>query len=141
MSGVISDSVGQPRFLFSLMGVFAAVALVLAVAGLYGVMSYVVAQRTRELGIRAALGSTAARTVRLVARHGAMLVGAGIVLGFAASSAVTGFMRSMLYGVSPLDVTTWAIAAAAIVVAGLAAVLIPSLRATRVDPMSAIRTE
>ncbi|MFI5232395.1 MAG: ABC transporter permease [Gemmatimonadales bacterium] len=141
MSGVISDSVGQPRFLFSLMGVFAVVALVLAVAGLYGVMSYVVAQRTRELGIRAALGSTAARTVRLVARHGAVLVSAGIALGFVASSAVTGFMRSMLYGVSPLDATTWAIAAAAIVLAGLAAVLIPSLRATRVDPMTAIRME
>ncbi|HXD23182.1 MAG TPA: ABC transporter permease [Gemmatimonadaceae bacterium] len=141
MSGVISDSVGQPRFLFSLMGVFAGVALILAVAGLYGVMSYVVAQRTRELGIRAALGSTAARTVRLVARHGATLVGAGIAVGFVASSAITGFMRSMLYGVSPLDVTTWAVAAAALVLAGLAAVLIPSLRATKVDPMSAIRTE
>jgi putative ABC transport system permease protein len=141
MNAVIADSVGQPRFLFSLMSVFAAVALVLAVAGLYGVMSYVVAQRTRELGIRAALGSTAARTVRLVARHGATLVASGIALGFVASGAVTGFMRSMLYGVSPLDATTWAIAAAAILLAGLAAVLIPSLRATRVDPMSAIRTE
>jgi ABC-type antimicrobial peptide transport system permease subunit len=141
MNAVISDSVGQPRFLFSLMGVFAGVALVLAVAGLYGVMSYVVAQRTREIGIRAALGSTAGRTVRLVARHGIVLVGAGIALGFAASCAVTGFMRSMLYGVSPLDATTWAIAALAIVSAGLVAVLVPSLRATRVDPMSAIRTE
>ena len=93
MNTVISDSVGQPRFLFELMGVFAAVALVLAVAGLYGVMSYVVAQRTRELGIRAALGSTAGRTVRLVARRGATLVGAGIVLGFIASAAVTGFLQ------------------------------------------------
>jgi predicted permease len=141
MSVVISDSIGQPRFLFSLMSVFAAVALVLAVAGIYGVMSYVVAQRTRELGIRAALGSTGARTVRLVARHGAMLVGGGIVLGCMAAGAVTGLMQSMLYGVSPHDALTWIVAAAAIVVAGFAAVLIPSLRATRVDPMSAIRTE
>ncbi|MGH7653242.1 MAG: FtsX-like permease family protein, partial [Gemmatimonadaceae bacterium] len=141
MNGVIADSIGQPRFLFSLMGVFAAVALALAVAGIYGVMSYVVAQRTRELGIRAALGSTATRTVRLVARHGAMLVGTGIALGFLAGSAVTGLTQSMLYGVSPHDPMTWGVAAAAIAVAGFAAVLIPSLRATRVDPMSAIRTE
>ncbi len=141
MNTVISDSVGQPRFLFSLMGVFAAVALVLAAAGLYGVMSYVVAQRTRELGIRAALGSTAARTMRLVARRGATLVGAGIALGFIASRAVTGLMQSMLYGVSPLDVATWGAAAAAIVTAGLAAIVVPSLRATRVDPVSAIRAE
>jgi putative ABC transport system permease protein len=141
MTAVISDSVGRPRFLFSLMGVFAAVAVVLAVAGLYGVMSYVVAQRTRELGIRVALGSTAGRTVRLVARRGAALVAAGIAVGFVASSSVTRLMASMLYGVSPFDAPTWGLAAAAIVAAGLAAVLIPSLRATRVDPVSAIRIE
>jgi ABC-type antimicrobial peptide transport system permease subunit len=141
MSVVISDSVGRPRFLFALMGVFATVAVILAVAGLYGVMSYVVAQRTRELGIRAALGSTSAQTVRLVARRGAILVAAGIAVGVVVSSAVTGLMQSMLYGVSPLDASTWSLAAGAIIVAGLAAVLIPSLRATRVDPMSAIRME
>jgi putative ABC transport system permease protein len=141
MSVVISDSVGRPRFLFSLMGIFATVAVILAVAGLYGVMSYVVAQRTRELGIRIALGSTSAQTVRLVARRGAMLVAAGIGVGFVASSAVTDLMQSMLYGVSPLDASTWSLAAGAIIVAGLAAVLVPSLRATHVDPISAIRME
>jgi len=141
MNTVISDSVGQPRFLFSLMGVFAAVALVLAVAGLYGVMSYVVAQRTRELGIRAALGSTPTRTLRLVARRGAILIGTGIVVGFIASSGVTKLLTSMLYGVSPADVLTWGFGALTIAVAGMAAVLIPSVRATRVDPVRAMRIE
>lgn len=141
MTVVISDSVGQPRFLFSLISVFAGVALVLAVAGLYGVMSYVLAQRTRELGIRTALGSTPARTVGLVLRRGGMLIVTGIAIGFAASSAVTSFMRSMLYGVSPLDTTTWVFAASAMMLAGLAAVLIPSLRAARVSPVEALRGE
>jgi putative ABC transport system permease protein len=141
MSDVISESVGRPRFLFALMGVFAAVAVALAVAGLYGVMSYVVAQRTRELGIRAALGSTPGRAIRLVAQRGLLLVAAGIGVGFAASTGVMGLMRSMLYGVSPLDPATYLLAAASVVVAGVAAVIVPSFRATRVDPISAIRME
>jgi len=141
MSEVIATSLGRPRFYFSLLGTFAAVAIVLAVAGLYGVLSYVVAQRTRELGIRAALGSPKSSLVRLVTRDGLLLVVGGLVLGLIGGAAVTRLMEFMLYGVSPLDVVTWTLAALLMAFAGLLATLIPASRATRVDPLIAIRAE
>ncbi len=141
MTEVISNSLGQPRFYFSLLGAFAAVAIFLALAGLYGVLSYVVAQRTRELGIRAALGSPAASLMRLITLDGLGLVAGGIVLGLAGGAAVTRLMVFMLYGVSPLDRTTWGLAALLMVAAGLAATLVPAARATRADPMVAIRVD
>jgi putative ABC transport system permease protein len=141
MSEVITLSLGNPRFYFSLLGTFAAVAMVLAVAGLYGVLSYVVAQRTRELGIRSALGSPTSRLVTLVSGDGLALVAGGLVLGLIGGAAVTRLMTFMLYGVSPLDVGTWAMAVALMAIAGLLATLIPARRATRVDPLIAIRAE
>ena len=141
MPEVIASSLGRPRFYFSLLGTFAAVAIVLAVAGLYGVLSYVVAQRTRELGIRSALGSPKSRLVRLVTRDGLLLVGGGLVLGLAGGAAVTRLMVFMLYGVSPLDGLTWTLAVVAMTLAGFFATLIPATRATRVDPLIAIRAE
>jgi ABC-type antimicrobial peptide transport system permease subunit len=141
MNDVIARSLGQPRFYFSLLGAFAAVAILLAVAGLYGVLSYVVAQRTRELGIRAALGSSSGRTLGLVTRDGMVLVAIGMVLGLFGGAMVTRLMTFMLYGVSPLDGATWVVAAAVMVVAGLAATLVPAWRATRVDPLIAMRAE
>ncbi|HEY4216061.1 MAG TPA: ABC transporter permease [Gemmatimonadaceae bacterium] len=141
MSEVIAKSLGQPRFYFSLLGTFAIVALVLALAGLYGVLSYVVAQRTRELGIRAALGSPKASLLRLVVRDGLVLVIGGVVLGLAGGSAVTRLMQFMLYGVSPLDLPTWTGAAVLMLIAGCAATLVPATRATSADPLTAIRVE
>jgi len=141
MTEVISRSLGQPRFYFSLLGAFAAVAILLALAGLHGVLSYAVAQRTRELGIRAALGSPASSLVRLITRDGLVLVAGGIVLGLVGGAAVTRLMVFMLYGVSPLDHSTWALAALLMLVAGLAATLVPAARATRADPLVAIRVE
>jgi predicted permease len=141
MAEVIAKALGRPRFYFSLLGTFAAVALLLALAGLYGVLSYVVAQRTRELGIRTALGSSTVGLVALVTRDGLTLVGAGIVLGLAGGAAVTRLMAFMLYGVSPLDVATWSAAALLMLAAGALASLVPARRATRVDPTIAIRTE
>jgi putative ABC transport system permease protein len=141
MNEVIANSLGQPRFYFSLLGAFAAVALFLALAGLYGVLSYVVAQRTRELGIRAALGSSTGSLLRLVMLDGLGLVAGGIVIGLAAGATVTRLMVFMLYGVSPLDGSTWAIAALLMACAGLVATLVPAARATRADPMMAIRAE
>jgi predicted permease len=141
MSDVIARSLGSPRFYFSLLGTFAAIALVLAIAGLYGVVSYAVAQRTRELGIRSALGSSSGRIVRLIAVEGFQLVGIGIVLGLAGGAAVTRLMTFMLYGVSPMDAGTWALAAGAMLVAAMAAALIPARRASRVDPLIAIRAD
>jgi predicted permease len=141
MTDVIAKALGRPRFYFSLLGTFAAVALLLALAGLYGVLSYVVAQRTRELGIRTALGSSSSGLLALVTRDGLTLVGLGIALGLAGGAAVTRLMAFMLYGVSPLDVMTWAAAALLMLAAGALASLVPARRATRVDPTIAIRAE
>ena len=141
MNDVIARSVGRPRFYLTLLGVFAGIAIVLAVAGIYGVMSYAVAQRTRELGIRTALGSTAAHTLRLVARQGMTLVVVGLAVGLAGAAAVTRLLVGLLYGVSPLDPATWTLAALALAGAGLLATLVPALRATRVDPAIAMRVE
>jgi ABC-type antimicrobial peptide transport system permease subunit len=141
MTEVVAKTLGRPRFYFSLLGTFAAVALLLAVAGLYGVLSYVVAQRTRELGIRTALGSSTVGLMALVTRDGLALVVAGVALGLAGGAGVTRLMEFMLYGVSPLDVGAWGGAALVMIGAGTAATVVPALRATRVDPTIAIRTE
>ncbi|MEP6495688.1 MAG: ABC transporter permease [bacterium] len=132
MPDVIAKNLGRPRFYFSLLGTFAAVAILLAVAGLYGVLSYAVAQRSREIGIRAALGSTGTRLVQLVAFEGLRLVAAGVVIGLLGGFAVTRLMVFMLYGVSPLDGVTWATSTAILVAAGIVAALVPARRASRV---------
>jgi putative ABC transport system permease protein len=137
----IGRSVGAPRFYLSLIATFAIVAIVLAVAGLYGVMSYTVAQRTREMGIRSALGSTSGRTLRLVAEQGMRIVGLGLVLGVLGGALVTRALESLLYGVSRADPITWVGATAALAIAGLVASLVPATRATLVDPVTAIRTD
>lgn len=141
MSDLIGRSLGRPKFYFSLLGTFAGVAMVLALAGLYGVLSYAVAQRTREIGIRAALGSPRSALMKLVTSEGLRLVAAGLVLGLLGGLAVTRLMVFMLYGVSPLDLTTWVLAATLMVVAAMLAAVIPALRASRVDPLVAIQAE
>ena len=141
MPAVIATSLGQPRFYLSLLGAFAIVAIVLAVAGLYGVLSYAVAQRTRELGIRAALGSPRSRLMRLMTWEGMRLVATGLVLGSLGGLAVTRFMSFALYGVSPLDVPTWALSILTMAVAGLLATFVPTRRATRVNPLIAIQAD
>jgi putative ABC transport system permease protein len=138
---VMAESVGRPRFYLVLLGTFGGVALLLAVAGIYGVLSYAVAQRTREFGIRTALGSTPAATLGLVARQAMTLVAAGIAIGLAGSLAVTKLLTSLLYGVSPLDPPAWASATVTLVAAGLIAALLPAWRATRADPVVALRSE
>jgi putative ABC transport system permease protein len=141
MPQVMAQSTGRARFYLTLLGVFAAVALVLAVAGIYGVLSYAVAQRTREFGIRSALGSTPRTTLALVTREGLTLIGVGIVLGLGGSMAVTRLLSAMLYGVSPLDRTTWMATTGTLAVVGLLATLLPAFRATRADPLLAIRSD
>ena len=141
MPEVIATSLGRPRFYFSLLGSFAAIAILLALAGLYGVLSYAVAQRTREIGIRAALGSPRSAILRLVTGHGMRLVAGGIVLGLLAGAGLTRLMVFMLYGVSPLDATTWAGAALLMIAAGVAASVVPARRAARVDPLVAMQAE
>ncbi|HUQ80607.1 MAG TPA: ABC transporter permease [Gemmatimonadaceae bacterium] len=141
MPQVMAQSTGRARFYLMLLGVFAGVAVVLAVAGIYGVLSYAVAQRTREFGIRSALGSTPSMTLALVTREGMGLITTGIVLGLMGSAAATRLLTAMLYGVSPLDRATWATTTAILIGVGLLATLVPASRATRADPLLAIRSD
>ena len=141
MESVIARSLGSPRFYFTLLGTFAAIAMVLALTGLYGVLSYAVAQRTREIGIRSALGSTRGGIVQLVTRDALKLVGGGILLGVFGGTMVTRLMESMLYGTSPLDLGTWLLAILLMTTAAMAAALVPARRASKVDPLVAIQSE
>jgi putative ABC transport system permease protein len=139
MVDVVSRSVFLPRISMLLLGAFAVSALLLAVVGIYGVVSYTVAQRTRELGVRMALGADAASTLRLVLGRSMLLIAAGTACGLAASMAVTRAMAGLLYGVSPVDPIVFAGVSLVLAAAGFAATLIPARRATRVDPIVALR--
>jgi putative ABC transport system permease protein len=141
MSEVVSQSVAEPRFFTILLGGFSAIALVLAAVGIYGVISYAVGQRTRELGIRIALGATHRRVVRLVLRQSATLVVAGSVIGGAAAYWLTETISGLLFGVEPLDLVTFA--SVPVVLIGVAAVatIVPARRAARVDPVIDMRAE
>lgn len=141
MREVIANDLGQPRFYLALLGTFAAVALVLALAGLYGVLGYVVAQRTKELGIRAALGGSTRSLMALVTRDGLRMIGGGMILGMAGGWAATRVITYMLYGVSPLDVPTWIGALVLMLAGGLLVTLIPALRAAHSDPVIAMRAD
>jgi ABC-type antimicrobial peptide transport system permease subunit len=141
MQAVLDAGVRRPRLMLLLIGVFAGVAVVLAIAGLYGVLSYAVAQRSRELGVRSALGCTPVQTIALVGRRGITLAAIGAASGLVGSAAITRLLSSILYGVSPLDGETWLVVTVALLAATIVVTLIPSIRATRIDPMHAIRME
>jgi putative ABC transport system permease protein len=141
METVLSRSVFVPRLSMLLLAAFAGAALLMAIVGIYGVMSYSVTQRTRELGLRMALGAQARDTLLMIVGKSMALVAAGVVLGLAGAVGVTRLMSGMLFGVSPVDPLIFG--AVSIVLAGTAllACLLPALRATRVDPVQALRVE
>jgi putative ABC transport system permease protein len=141
LTDVISRSVFLPRLSMVLLGSFAALALVLAVVGIYGVISYSVSQRTKELGLRMALGAEASDTVRLVVGRSMGLVLAGVVLGLAAAAGITRWLAGVLYGVSPLDPVVFVGVSVLLALAALVASLVPARRATRLDPIIALRVE
>jgi len=141
MREVISQSVAKPRFNAVLVGGFAALALMLAVIGIYGVISYAMNQRRREMGVRVALGARRADVLRLVAADGLTVVGAGLLLGLGASALLTRYLEGMLFGITPLDPSVYAIAAVLMSVAATAASVLPTLRATRVDPAEVLRAQ
>lgn len=134
---VFAAAVADRRLGVLVLGGFAAVALVLAVVGIYGMLSYVVAQRTQEFGVRMALGARRADVWRLVIRQAGLLVVTGVVI----SGFVTSLMQAMLFGVTPTDPLTFALVVAVLAVTALAACQVPALRATRADPLSALRAE
>lgn len=124
-----------------LLSIFAAMALVLAILGVYGVMAYNVAQRTQEVGVRMAIGAQPPDILRLVVRQGSALAALGIAVGLALALAVSRFLAAFLYGVSPFDPLTFAFVSLALFVAAIVACYLPATRATRVDPVVALRTE
>lgn len=134
-------ALARQRFATTLLGTFAGLALLLAAVGLYGVMAFSVAQRTREIGLRMALGADAPRVLRGVLGQGLALAGLGIALGLAGAFALQRVMAGMLYGVAATDPATLAGVSALMAFAALLAAFLPARRATRVDPMEALRAE
>ena len=141
LDAIVSQSLGQQRLTMTLLGVFAGIALLLAVIGIYGAVAYTVEQRTAEIGVRMALGAQAIDVLRLVVRQGMHPVILGLIIGLAGTFAVGRLLAAQLYQISPHDPFLLAATAILLAVAALLACLIPARRATIVDPIQALRTE
>ena len=141
LADIFGQSLWAPRMAASLLLVFAGLSLLLAVIGIYGVMAYAVNQRTREIGIRMALGASRGEVLRMVVLHGLRLTVSGVVVGLAVSLAVSRLVTSLLISVSPTDLVTFLVVPVILSAAALGASYLPALRATRIDPMVALRYE
>jgi putative ABC transport system permease protein len=141
MTRLVASSLARQRFYAVMLGVFAATAAMIAAIGIYGVLAYAVAQRTREIGIRMALGAQESQVLGLVLKTGGRLTVIGIVLGLAGAAAGGHVLRDMLFGVTPLDIGTFVLVASLFGLVAMAASYLPARRATRVDPMVALRSE
>jgi len=141
MDQLLSAMIAQRRFSMALLGTFAGLALLLGLVGVYGVTSYLVAQRTREVGLRLALGAQPGELVRMVVRQGMGVAAAGIGVGLLGALAVTRLMAGLLYGVSPTDAATLAAVTALLALATLLANYVPARRAARVNPIVALRSD
>jgi ABC-type antimicrobial peptide transport system permease subunit len=138
---MVGNSLAPRRFVVTLLGIFAGMALLMAVLGLYGVISYSVTQRTQEIGIRMALGAQRREVLRMVIGQGMQLAGIGAAIGLIASLSFNRVLTNQLFHVSAFDPLTFAVTALVLIAAALLASYIPAVRATRVDPMEALRYE
>jgi ABC-type antimicrobial peptide transport system permease subunit len=141
MQQVIDESLANPRLYMWLLALFAGMGTLLAGAGIYGVIAYLVALRTREFGIRIALGADTGRVLRLVMSRGALLITLGLALGIGGAATITKALGGMLYGVAATDPETFGMMAAVLAAVALAACAVPARRAALVDPAIALRSE
>jgi putative ABC transport system permease protein len=141
MHGVIASSLAETRLRAWLIAVFAAMGLTMAMTGIYGVIAYLVTLRTREFGIRMALGADAGRVLRLMIAHGLRLTVIGLIVGAGLAAVATRVLRGVLFGVSSTDSITFALVATTVTLAALVAYIVPARRASRVDPSIALRCE
>jgi putative ABC transport system permease protein len=141
MEQIVSNAVSGPRLYAVLLGIFAAVAVALAAIGIYGVLAFIVTHRTREIGIRMALGARPAAVVSLVVRQSAVQIVIGVTAGIAGAAALSRYLESLLFGVTPLDALTYIVAGVTFALVALAAAYGPARRATQVDPLVALRAE
>jgi ABC-type antimicrobial peptide transport system permease subunit len=139
MEASVSDSIAAPRFRMALVSTFAMLALMLAVAGMYAVMSYVTTRRTSEFGLRVALGAKAGDVVRLVLRGAVRLVAVGVGLGLLLALATSRILTTMLFGIEPMDTQAYAGVLLVGIPLVILAAIVPAIRAARVDPMIALR--
>jgi predicted lysophospholipase L1 biosynthesis ABC-type transport system permease subunit len=141
MHEAVAASVAQPRFRTLLLALFAVSAMLIATCGLYGLMAYAVTQRRREIGVRMALGATRHDVLRLVLARALRIVAAGLVVGLVGAAGVTRVLQTFLFGVTPTDPVTFAVVTLLLLAVGLMAAWLPARRATRIDPMAALRAD
>jgi putative ABC transport system permease protein len=141
LDDVVAESVSQPRFYMTLLSAFALVAIVLASIGIYGVIAYLVGQRSREIGIRIALGASPSRVVRMVVNEGVAMVAVGIGIGVVGAIALTQLMRALLFNTKATDPMTYILVTLVLAAVALVASSVPALRAANVDPSLAMRAE
>ena len=138
---ILDRSMARPSFTLVMLSIAAAVALALGVVGIYGVISYIVSKRTREIGVRMAVGADRRDVIRMILKQGMFLAGIGVVVGLVAAVGLTRLMSSLLYGVEATDPVTFGVVAATLVGVALVASYLPALRASRTDPLEALRFE
>jgi putative ABC transport system permease protein len=136
-----ADSMAAPRVMASLLGIFAALALLIAAAGIGGIMALTVSQRVKEIGVRMALGAQPSAILGMILRQSLILTGLGVAIGAIGSLAMTGLLKSLLFGVAPNDPATFIVVAVVLIVSALVASFVPARRAASIDPIAALRSE